>query len=148
MEIQTVNRQIPINPVKSVRPRANAAALRYWIHVLERPDGTEFYTLRRTAPFSAIHECWGGRELGWCPVTAEYIGKRYKRYGDAYKTMRRLQEQDRVACTADGKRRHLERLAPQMLVILEAISNPEEMPNLEQWVQRAMHTVRIAKRGY
>lgn len=142
------NRQIPINPVKSVRPRANAPALRYWIHVFEKPDRSEFYTLRRTAPFSAIHECWGGREQGWRPVTADYVGKRYTRYGDAYKTMRRLQEQDRVACTAEGKRRHLERLAPQMLAILEAISDPEEMPNWEQWVQRAMDTVRIAKRGY
>lgn len=146
------NRQIPINPVKSVRPRANAAALRYWIHVFERPDGTEFYTLRRTAPLSAAHECWGGRELGWCPVTAEYIGKRYTRYGDAYKTMRRLQEQDRVACTAEGKRRHLERLAPQLLATLEdtlgALKDASYACDPLQAAERAENLIRIAKRGY
>lgn len=143
-------RKFPVQPAKTIRPRANAAAVRYWIHVFERPDGTEFYTIRRTHPKSAIHECWAGRERGWVPVTADEIGKRYARYGAAHKTLRAQQERDRASFTAAGKRRHLERLAPRMLQLLESIVQgfDEGSSSVLDDLERARATIAVAKRGY
>lgn len=143
-------RTVPVNPVRAIRPRANARAIRYWLHVFERPTGPDIYTIRRTHPNSAIWECWAGREQGWRPVTADYVGKCYARHGDAYRTLRKLQEQDRVACTAEGKRRHLERLAPRMLGLLEAVlyDLDEGSSRLLETQERIRATVAVAKRGY
>jgi hypothetical protein len=145
-------RQFPVQPVKAIRPRGNAPAMRYWIHVFAHSTGEEFYTIRRTAPFSAIHECWAGREQGWKPVTAEYIGKRYARYGDAHKTLRRQQEADRASFTAEGKRRHLERLAPRMLALLEeahdTMAGGAIDPETARTMTRIQQLTDLAKRGY
>lgn len=140
---------IEVQPARTIRAGGNGRGVRYWIHVFEKPDGSEFYTLRRTHPHAAIFECWGGRELGWRPVTADYIGKRYSRYGDAYRTLRKLQEADRTLLSAAGRKRHLELLAPQLAESLrDVLGMAQGAPFDATVVDRARILLRHVDRGY
>jgi hypothetical protein len=53
--------------------------------------------------------------MGWMPDAATCIPKLYARYGDAYRTLRKLQAIDAEVMTSAGRRRRLERLAPEFL---------------------------------
>lgn len=137
-----------IDPAQPVRPARNKRALRYYIHVGTLPDGTERYSIARDVDLT--RECWRGRELGWMPRTLECpVGKRYARYGDAYKTLRRLQEADRQALTAAGRRRHVEKMAPQLQEMLrEVLSVAQGAAYNAETIDRARILLRHADRGY
>ena len=137
-------RNLHLQPVKSVRTARNKPAVRYYLHVFEIGDDRmptrEAYAIRRVIDNRL--ECWCGRERGWEPLTLNCIGKVYSRHGDAYKTLRRLQGMDREALSADGRRRHLERLAPDLLKALRGVLDSAEGTDY------ARKILRIADRGY
>jgi hypothetical protein len=143
----------PVNPVKPVRSARNKPAVRYFIHVMERPTKQgENYGIRRRV--SDQWECWRGREMGWMPLTLDHPGKRYSHYGHALRTMRALQERDREALSAAGRARQLASLAPELR---EALRSLVELGDAIAWerhsapdesVERARVLLRIADRGY
>lgn len=142
-----------VQPPKPVRTARNKPAIRYVIVEHSHPNGDlSHYTIRRLA--GPGWECWGGRELGWMPLQLDYTGKRFKRYGSAQSTLRKCQEADRAALSAIGRRRHIEKMAPQLLESLRNLVDHadsfawERYGGVPQFVDEARSLIRIADRGY
>ena len=129
MTARTVNPPRAIVPPAEQSKRRGRRAYRYTIVEHELFSGSRF-SIRRALPDSAISEVWKGREMGWVPNDAPQIPKLYTRYGDAYRTLRQLQDRDREVSTAAGRRRALERLAPELLDALRSIA--ESYPTTEE----------------
>ena len=144
MITRTVNPPRAIVPPAEQSKRRGRRAYRYGIVEHELLSGSRF-SIRRALPDSAISEVWKGREMGWVPNDAPQIPKLYSRYGDAHRTLRQLQERDREASTAAGRRRALERLAPELLDalrrvhdFLDANYDDRDMPDILPRVRSAV----------
>jgi hypothetical protein len=113
-----------VNPPRAIVPPGGPSrgrkAYRYSIVEHDMLSGTR-YSIQRALPDAAITQCWKGREMGWMPDAATCIPKLYARYGDAYRTLRKLQAIDTEVMTAAGRRRRLERMAPDMLEALRRV---------------------------
>ena len=118
-----------VNPRRAITPPGGPSrgrqAYRYSIveHALL---GSDRYSIRRWHPNAAIEQAWCGRERGWQPNTAVLLPKLYSRYGDAYRKLRRLQEVDAGVMHHAGRRRRLERMAPELLNALRGVLDSAE----------------------
>lgn len=144
----------PAVPVRAARNRPN---VRYWIveHCpVPGAPGKTTYSIRRCVSAKSGDENWKGGERGWVSTLHSYSGKMYARYGDALKTLRRLQELDRAALTVAGRKRHVEKMAPQLLesvreyvAYAEAIAR-EKRGQIPEAARIAQRLVFLADRGY
>jgi len=124
-----MTRTKPVNPPRAITPPGGPSrgrkAYRYSIveSLVCLPSGETVrrFSIRRALPDAAITQCWKGREMGWMPDTATTIPKLYAQYGHAYRTLRKLQGIDAEVMIAAGRRRRLERLAPELLDALRGV---------------------------
>lgn len=114
--------RVSVQPAKPIRSARGKRPWRYYVHVieLENPKGVERYVLARHRDGRGL-EFWCSRETGWHEPGA-YRAKRYTRYSEAYKTLRKLQAIDAASVTAAGRKARLAKLAPQLLATLDELA--------------------------
>ena len=138
--------------VPAIGPSRGRKAYRYALLECLTPAGDR-WGIARYLSGSAEHYCWNGRRRGWNLLTGDNPPKFYARRGDALATLRKLQAEDREAMTAAGRRRKLERYAPELLEALRdtlgALDDAEAMfpPIRYEAAIKARHLLAILARG-
>ena len=116
-----------VNPPRAIVPPGGPSrgrqAYRYSIHEHETQAGTR-WSIGRAHLKDYRH--WSGRGRGWTRVDSADIPKLYSRYGGAYRALRKLQAEDAEVSTAAGRKRRLERMAPELLEALRAVLDRAE----------------------